>query len=167
MLGEKRAAAIPYPELQGRTGGRLAGIGEIPWTTSDGTTENSAEDQSSVVHLAGIFITQYSASDVRRMTSPSRDKMFFDGWDEMLEPPIGRALLSWDDVAPKDGGPTEGEKRKQSAQAKAAQRPRPPTAVFGDGSPISGSPRTDAAPQHIQIQTYQDKTGDYKLGKIK
>ena len=58
-------AAIPYPELQGKTGGRLAGIGETPWTTADGTTANSGEDQSSVVHLAGIFVTHIARPVVR------------------------------------------------------------------------------------------------------
>ena len=164
---ELGSAAIPFPELETRKDGRIVGVGEVPWTTSDGTTLNSSEDQSSVVHLAGIFVAQCSGTDIRKMSCTSREKMDFDGWDELLEPPVGRALPSWNDVAPRDGGPTEAEKRKQSMQAKTAQRPRPPAGVFGDGSATGDSPRTGGTAPQIQTQTYQDKTGDYKLGKIK
>ena len=66
--------------------------------------------------------------------------MYFDGLDDLLEPPVGRALPSWYDVAPREGGPTEAEKRRQSIQAKAAQRPRPAAGVFGDGSATGDSP---------------------------
>ena len=48
-----------------------------------------------------------------------------------------------------------------------AQRPRPSAGVFGDGSSAGDSPRTEGRAPPIQTQTYQDKTGDYKLGKIK
>ena len=160
-------AAEPYPNLQMRTGKRVAGIGDTPWTTADGTTEDSGEDQSSVVHLAGIFVTQCSASSARRMTCNSREKMFFAGWVEKLEPPIGRTLSSWDDVAPREGGPTEEERKQQSDLAKAAQKPRPPAGVFDAGSSVGGSPRTVTAPQNNQTQTYQDVTGAYMLGEIK
>ena len=158
---------IPFPELETRKDRRLSGIGDVPWTTSDGTTSNSSEDQSSVVHLAGFLVAQCSASDIRKMTCESRWKMYFDGWDELLEPPVGRALSSWNDVAPREDGPTEAEKRKQSTQAKMAQRPRPSAGVFGDGSIAGDSPRTEGSAPSIQTQTYQDRTGDYKLGKIK
>ena len=52
------------------------------------------------------------------MTCPSREGMYFAGWDEALEPPVGRRIASWDDVAPRDGRPTEEANRKQSADAK-------------------------------------------------
>ena len=120
-----------------------------------------------MVHLAGIFVAQCSASDVRDMTCPRREKMYFDGWDELLEPPVGRALPSWNDVAPREGVPTDAEKRRQSIQAKAADRPRPTAGVFGDGSATGDSPRAEEMTPQIQTQTYQDKTGAYKLGKIK
>ena len=164
---EPGSKVIPFPELETRKDRRLSGIGDVPWTTSDGTTSNSSEDQSSVVHLAGFLVAQCSASDIRKMTCEGRGKMYFDGWDELLEPPVGRALSSWNDVAPREDGPTEAEKRKQSTHAKMAQRPRPSAGVFGDGSIAGDSPRTEGSAPSIQTQTYQDRTGDYKLGKIK
>ena len=164
---EPGSKAIPCPALETRKDGRLPGSGEVPWTTSDGTTSNSSEDQSSVVYLAGFFVSQCSASDIRKVTCQSREKIYFDGWDELLEPPVGRALSSWNDVAPRDGGPTEAEKRKESTQAKMAQRSRPAAGVFGDGSSVGDSPRTEGLAPLNQTQTYQDRTGNYKLGKIK
>ena len=75
--------AVPYPDLQKRTGKRMPGIDELPWTMTDGTTLTSPEDQSSVVYLAGFFVTHCSASSARRMTCNSRKDMFFAGWDEL------------------------------------------------------------------------------------
>ena len=62
---------------------------------------------------------------------------------------------------------TEAEKRKQSTQVKMVQRPRPSAGVLGSCSAAGDSPRTEGMKPHIQTQTYQDTTGDYKLGKIK
>ena len=99
--------AVPFPDLQKRADGkRVPGLGEVPWTTRNGTLEASDEDQSSVVHLAGFFVTHCSASSARRMTCKSREKMFSAGWDESLKPPVGRPIASWDDIAPRDGRPT-------------------------------------------------------------
>ena len=75
--------AVLYPDLQKRTGKRMPGIDELPWTMTDGTTLTSPEDQSSVVYLAGFFVTHCSASSARRMTCNSRKDMFFAGWDEL------------------------------------------------------------------------------------
>ena len=76
---EPGSKAIPFPALETRKDGRLSGVGEVPWTTSDGTTSNSSEDQSSVVHLAGFFVAQFSASDIRKMTCQSGEKCTLTG----------------------------------------------------------------------------------------
>ena len=159
--------AIPFPDLQKRTDGkRVPGLGEVPWTTMNDTSD---EDQSSVVHLAGFFVTHCNATSARRMTCKSREGMFFAGWDEALEPPVGRRTASWDDIAPRDGRPTAEEIKKQSETARAENQKavRASNGAFDSGSSVAGSPRAEATPaQNIQIRTYQDDTGDAPLGSL-
>ena len=52
--------AVPFAELQKRVSdGRVPGLGESPWTNMNDTGD---EDQSSVVHLAGFFVSHCKAS---------------------------------------------------------------------------------------------------------
>ena len=159
---------VPFPALQKRASeGRVQGLGEQPWTSSNDTGD---EDQSSVVHLAGFFVTHCSASSARKMTCPSREGMYFAGWDTMLEPHVGRPLMSWDDVAPREGRQTEEEIRRQSDAAKLEHRRsvRPTEGVFGSGSSISESPREEgSAKPRLQVLTYQDKGREDALGSLK
>ena len=128
------------------------------------------EDQSSVVHLAGFFVSHCNASSARKMTCPSRENMYFAGWDEALEPCVGRRLASWDDVAPREGRPTEKENRKLSETQKLEHQRavRPAEGVWGSGSSIAGSPREDVTPQvNIQRRTFQDVGRDDALGSLR
>ena len=160
--------AVPFPALQKRiSDGRVQGLGEQPWTSRNDTGD---EDQSSVVHLAGFFVTHCSASSARRMTCPSREGMYFAGWDTMLEPHVGRPLESWDDVAPREGRQTEEEIRRQSDAAKMEHRrsARPVEGVFGSGSSISESPREEGTTKpNTQVPTYQDVGREDALGSLK
>ena len=70
-------------------------------------------------------------------------------------------------IAQRKTPPTDAEKRKQLTQTKMVQRPRPSSEVFGSCSAAGDSPRTEGTNPQIQTHTYQDMTGDYKLGKIK
>ena len=70
-------------------------------------------------------------------------------------------------IAQRKAPPTESEKRKQHTQDKMVQRPRPSAEVFGSCSAAGDSPRAEGTRSQIQTQTYQDTTGDYKLGKLK
>jgi hypothetical protein len=85
---------VPYPFLQNRMETRRKpGVGEVPWTNANGTPDKSDEDQSSVVHLAGFFVTHCSANVHKQlMTCQSRESEFFVGWSEDLEPPTGRPI---------------------------------------------------------------------------
>ena len=99
------------------------------------------------------------------MTCPSREKMFFAGWDETLEPPVGRPISSWDDIAPRNGRPTAEEIKKQSEMARSGSQP---CGVFDSGSSVAGSPRTGTTPTpSVQVRTYQDVTGDPPLGSLR
>jgi hypothetical protein len=152
---------VPYQLLQDRVKNRrLQGVGEVAWTTADDTPDKSHEDQSSVVHLAGFFITHCSASSQRKMTCNSRESDHFVGWDVDLEPPIGRAIESWDDVEPRPGRPTA----EQSLATSIAQR----SSVWDAGSSIDGSPRGELPKkQAVQIRTYQDVDSETNLGSLK
>ena len=128
------------------------------------------EDQSSVVHLAGFFVSHCNAASARKMTCPSRENMYFAGWDEALEPSMGRRLSSWDDVAPRAGRPTEEESRRLSEAHKLEhqQSVRPAEGVWGSGSSIAGSPREEVIPQvNIQRRTFQDVGRDDALGGLR
>ena len=99
------------------------------------------------------------------MTCPSRVNMFFAGWDETLEPPVGRPIASWDDIAPRNGRPTAEEIKKQSEMARSGSQP---CGVFDSGSSVAGSPRTGTTPTpSVQVRTYQDVTGDPPLGSLR
>jgi hypothetical protein len=113
-----------------------------------------------VVHLAGFFITHCTASSQRKMTCKSRESEHFVGWNVDLEPPIGRAVESWDDVEPRPGRPTI----EQSLAISEAQR----ASVWDAGSSISGSPRAEPPKkQAAQIRTYQDVDSATNLGSLK
>jgi hypothetical protein len=149
------------PLLQDRVNTRRKpGIGEVPWTTADDTPDKSNEDQSSVVKLAGFFVTHCSASSQRRMICSSRESEFFVGWNEELEPPIGRPISSWEDIEPRAGRPTAEESKMTSDAARAS--------VWESGSSVTGSPRGETQKKHAaQIRTYQDVDSETNLGSVK
>ncbi len=82
--------AVPHPDLQKRilpgNVSRKPGTGEIPWTNTDGV----CEDQSSVAHVVGFFLSACSATEMRRARCNSRSQSGFLGWDHRLEPPFAR-----------------------------------------------------------------------------
>ena len=99
------------------------------------------------------------------MTCPSRVNMFFAGWDKTLEPPVGRPIASWDDIAPRNGRSTAEEIKKESEMARSGSQP---CGVFDSGSSVAGSPRTGTTPTpSVQVRTYQDVTGDPPLGSLR
>lgn len=151
------AAFIPYPALLARTiQRRQEGRCEIPWTNQD---EFKSEDQSSVVHLAGFLITHCTAHPVRRMTCPSRKDQYFEGWDERLEPPVGRPIANWDDIESRVGRPTPEESLATSEASTCVS-------VWDAGSSVGSSIRTGSKPptkETIQGCTLQDE----ELGSLK
>lgn len=143
---------IPYPMLQARTTQkRQEGRGEIPWTNQDDST-SASEEQNSVVHLAGFLVTRCTAQAARHMTCGSRDSDHFVGWEERLEPPIGRPIAGWDDIEARPGRPSADESR---ATSEASKR----DSVWDTGSSVGSSPRTEPKqPRRTPNQgcTFQD-----------
>jgi hypothetical protein len=140
---------------------RKPGVGEIPWTTANGTPENSDEDMSSVVHLAGFFVTHCSANVHKQtMTCPSRASEFFTGWEEGLEPPIGRPIAGWDDIEPRAGRPSVEESKATSELAKGVS-------VWDAGSSVADGPRAAIVRVPIQGRTFQDVDSETNLGSLK
>ena len=98
--------AIPFPELQERLKEKaLKGSGERLWTRRD----ESAEEQSTVVFVAGFFVTHCSTSAYTRSVVGSRHDVGFDGWDTKLEPPYGRPS-EWEDESRREGRPPKKAK---------------------------------------------------------
>jgi hypothetical protein len=94
------------------------------------------------------------------MTCNSRENEFFVGWNEDLEPPIGRPISSWEDVEPRAGRPTAEESKMTSDAARAS--------VWESGSSVTGSPRGETQKKHAaQIRTYQDVDSETNLGSLK
>jgi len=135
-----RTVAIVCPELHARiTNKRDISKGEIPWTNMD---EHDSEEQSSVAHVAGFFVTHTSATVCRRSTCLSRAKECFDDWNWDLEVPCGKPQV-WDDVRlfnpggqapPKHRMPPTSLASSSSSLGRTSKVPPPP-------SPPNRSPR--------------------------
>ncbi len=73
--------------------------GEIPWTN---VMDDGFEEQSSVAHLAGFFLTCQTAAGIKKTMMPSRKNLGFIGWELSLEPMVSRPY-DWDKPSPNPG----------------------------------------------------------------
>ncbi len=87
--------------------------GEMPWTN---VMEDGYEEQSSVGHLAGVFISFQTAFSFRRTVTPSRKSLGFVNWISELEPPLARPW-GWHEVSPNFGGCPSAHVSASAAQS--------------------------------------------------
>ncbi len=85
--------------------------GEIPWTN---VMDDGYEEQSSVAHVAGFFLTCQTAAGLKKTMMPSRKDLGFTDWDTFLEPMIARPF-GWDELSPNLGSTTFPESSRSSS----------------------------------------------------